>query len=186
MEILQKAIICATKESLSIDLVAESSVDFADSAGDSVDSARDSANDSARDSADSARDSVDSARDSAMDSARDSADSINDSAFASKITLGDKKFIIAPNHAFLAQFAKTFLQTANPNQNELKDIAKEIANLIVGKAKVLFEEKGQILKLGLPELLDEAQTPIPRHFYAYKCGEVRICIYEIKDCENGR
>ena len=172
MEILQKAIICATKESLSIDLVAESSVDSADSAGDST-----------GDSADSARDSADSTNDSAMDSARDS---INDSAFASKITLGDKKFIIAPNHAFLAQFAKTFLQTANPNQNELKDIAKEIANLIVGKAKVLFEEKGQILKLGLPELLDEAQTPIPRHFYAYKCGEVRICIYEIKDCENGR
>ena len=177
MEILQKAIICATKESLSIDLVAESNVD---SAGDSVDFARDSA-DSARDSADSAGDSA-----RAADSARDSADSINDSAFASKITLGDKEFIIAPNHAFLAQFAKTFLQTANPNQNELKDIAKEIANLIVGKAKVLFEEKGQILKLGLPELLDEAQTPIPRHFYAYKCGEVRICIYEIKDCENGR
>ena len=175
MEILQKAIICATKESLSIDLVAESSVDSVDSVDSVADSARDSVDSVADSTNDSVADSVDSARDSA-----------NDSAFASKITLGDKEFIIAPNHAFLAQFAKTFLQTANPNQNELKDIAKEIANLIVGKAKVLFEEKGQILKLGLPELLDEAQTPIPRHFYAYKCGEVRICIYEIKDCENGR
>lgn len=138
MEILQNALVCATKECLSIDLVQETN-----------------------------------------------AESRLDSAFASKITLGEKTFIIAPNKAFLAQFAKSFLDSANPSQSTLKDIAKEIANLIAGKAKVLFEEQGQILKLGLPELLEGAQIPSPSRAHAYKCGEIGICIYEIQGCENG-
>lgn len=113
------------------------------------------------------------------------AESALDSAFASKITLGEKTFIIAPNKAFLAQFATSFLDSSNPSQSTLKDIAKEIANLIAGKAKVLFEEQGQILKLGLPELINGAQIPAPSLACAYRCGEVGICIYEIQGCENG-
>lgn len=144
MEILQNALVCAIKESLSIDLVQS-----AESNSDSKNS--DSAN----------------------------------LAFASKITLGTKTFIIAPNEVLLAQFATSFLDSASPSQSTLKDIAKEIANLIVGKAKVLFEEQGQILKLGLPMILESAQIPSPSRAYAYESGEIKICIYEIQGCENG-
>lgn len=76
-----------------------------------------------------------------------------ETAYSSKITLENKHFIISMNKPLLARFAKDFLDSPNPSNDTMIDIAKELANLILGKAKVLFEESGHILKLGIPEFI---------------------------------
>ncbi|MGX3010456.1 hypothetical protein ACWIUD_02680 [Helicobacter sp. 23-1044] len=186
MEVLQKAILCAIKECLDIELRAES----ADSAVDSADSARD-------------LDSADSTKNGARDSAKIAESALKSSDFAdfaSKISLGEMEFIIAPNKALLEYFAESFLDSAvdsapdsaldsadsAPDKSTLSDIAKEIANLIVGKAKVLFEEQGQILKLGIPQFLENAEIPAGCDIFAYKYEKMKIVIYQIKGHKNGR
>ncbi|MGX2982354.1 hypothetical protein [Helicobacter sp. 23-1045] len=203
MEILQKAILCAIKECLDIELRAESA-DFARDL-DSADSAKNGARDSAKiaDSADFTKNHTKIAE-SALKSS-DFAD------FASKISLGEMEFIIAPNKALLEYFAESFLDFAldsadsavdsaldsapdsaldsadsAPDKSTLSDIAKEIANLIVGKAKVLFEEQGQILKLGIPQFLENAEIPAGCDIFAYKYEKMKIVIYQIKGRKNGR
>lgn len=101
------------------------------------------------------------------------------SAFSSKISLEDKTFIIAINEALLLQFAKDFLDSSNPSKDTLIDIAKEIANLILGKAKVLFEENGTILQLGIPEFIGWEYISNYKSVFSYTHNDMKICIYEM-------
>lgn len=103
------------------------------------------------------------------------------SAFSSRITLEDKIFIISINKPLLTRFAKDFLESPNPSNDTMIDIAKELANLILGKAKVLFEEKGEILKLGIPEFIGWEYIDDYANALSYKSGDMKICIYEMKN-----
>lgn len=102
------------------------------------------------------------------------------SAFSSKITLENKHFIISMNKPLLARFAKDFLDSPNPSNDTMIDIAKELANLILGKAKVLFEESGHILKLGIPEFIGWEYISNYENAFSYKFEDMKICIYEMK------
>lgn len=102
------------------------------------------------------------------------------SAFSSRIALSNKTFIISMNKPLLTRFAKDFLDSPNPSNDEMIDIAKELANLILGKAKVLFSEKGEILKLGIPEFIGWEYIGDYANAFSYKSGAMKICIYEMK------
>lgn len=102
------------------------------------------------------------------------------SAFSSKITLENKHFIISMNKPLLVRFATDFLDSPNPSNDTLIDIAKELANLILGKAKVLFEDSGKILKLGIPEFIGWEYISNYENAFSYKFDDMKICIYEMK------
>lgn len=103
-----------------------------------------------------------------------------ETAFSSKIALENKNYIISMNKPLLTRFAKDFLDSPNPSNDTMVDIAKELANLILGKAKVLFEEDGHILKLGIPEFLGWEYISNYKNAFSYKFDDMKICIYEMK------
>ncbi|RDU64103.1 hypothetical protein [Helicobacter sp. MIT 14-3879] len=100
-------------------------------------------------------------------------------AFSSKITLDNKNFIIVINKPLLEKFALDFLDIVNPNDDILIDIAKEIANLIIGKAKVLYENSGSIFKLGIPEFIGYKVIKNYNNVLSYKYKNMRCSIYEV-------
>ncbi|MDE6886387.1 MAG: chemotaxis protein CheX [Helicobacteraceae bacterium] len=108
--------------------------------------------------------------------------SIFQSPFASKITLDKKAFIIVVNDELLKKFALDFLGTQEVDNDTLMDISKEIANLIVGKAKVLYEQEGRILKLGIPQFIGDEKITNYIDVISYNFENLRCIIYEV---ENG-
>lgn len=103
-----------------------------------------------------------------------------ETGFSSKIALENKNFIISMNKPLLMRFAKDFLDSPNPGNDTMIDIAKELANLILGKAKVLFEDSGKILKLGIPEFIGWEYISNYENAFSYKFDDMKICIYEMK------
>lgn len=100
-------------------------------------------------------------------------------SFTSKIRLDSKIFYIVVNKALLLRFAMDFLGEKNPNDATLIDISKEMANLAIGKAKVLYEESGSILKLGIPEFVGNKIIEKYNRRIGYKSGKMRCSIYEV-------
>lgn len=99
--------------------------------------------------------------------------------FASKITLDLEAFVIVMNRELLLRFASDFLNENNPDEIVLIDIAKEVTNLIIGKAKVLYEEKGRILKLGIPESFDNDRVESYKKALHFRHGNMRCSIYKL-------
>lgn len=98
-------------------------------------------------------------------------------AYAVKITLGERAYNILLNRAMLLKFAADFLGEHNPQERLLIDIACEMTNLILGKAKVLYEENGEIFKLGMPEFL--GIRLLKQNGFGYKFKNCKIGIYEL-------
>ncbi|RDU57305.1 chemotaxis protein CheX [Helicobacter sp. MIT 99-5507] len=100
-------------------------------------------------------------------------------AFVSKIRLDSRTFYIATNKALLLKFALDFLNEENPSNDTLIDISKEMANIAIGKAKVLYEESGIVLKLGIPEFIGNKIINNYNKCIGYKSQNMRCSIYEI-------
>ncbi len=100
-------------------------------------------------------------------------------SFISKIMLDSKTFFIVCNKPLLMQFAKDFLLENDPSDEILIDIAKEISNMIIGKVKVLYEESGNILKLGIPEFIGNKMVLNYSKCIGYRSGNMRCSVYEI-------
>ncbi len=63
----------------------------------------------------------------------------------------------------LNEVAKVLLFEDNLNEDDLDDLLKEISNLIIGKAKVLLEEKNHsnTYEIDTPEFLGKISEPFP-------------------------
>ncbi len=57
------------------------------------------------------------------------------------------------NRKSLNKMALLFLFEENPDEAALVDLIREITNLIVGKAKVIAQEKGVAFDIGTPEFI---------------------------------
>ena len=100
-------------------------------------------------------------------------------SFSSQIILGSYSFIVVINKALLNKFAFDFLDDKNPNFDTIRDISKEITNLIIGKAKVLFEEKGDIFKLGTPSFIGNQVIKNYNESVHCKFSKFRCSIYKV-------
>ena len=68
------------------------------------------------------------------------------------------------NKKSLTRMAFLFLFEENPDEKALEDLIKEIANLIVGKAKVIAQEKSLAFDIGTPEFLAQDAVLQPNDF----------------------
>ncbi|PAF45135.1 chemotaxis protein CheX [Helicobacter sp. 11S02596-1] len=60
---------------------------------------------------------------------------------------------LAFNKAFLKIMCKHFLSEEDPSEDALIDMAKELTNLTVGRAKVIVQEKGSHFDISTPKYL---------------------------------
>ncbi|PAF48893.1 chemotaxis protein CheX [Helicobacter sp. 12S02232-10] len=60
---------------------------------------------------------------------------------------------LAFNKAFLKIMCKHFLSEEQPSEEMLIDMAKELANLTTGRAKVIVQEKGGSFSISTPKYL---------------------------------
>lgn len=100
-------------------------------------------------------------------------------SFSSQINLGEYSFIVVINKALLYKFALDFLNDKTPNLDTIKDISQEMANLIIGKAKVLFEENGNTFKLGTPLFIGNQAIKDYNKSIHYKLSKFRCSIYKV-------
>lgn len=100
-------------------------------------------------------------------------------ALASRIQLDSEIFVIAVNNELLLRFASDFLEESNPNEIVLADISREITNLIIGRAKVLYEGNGKIFKLGIPEFLGDIAIENYKDAMHFRYEDLRCSLYEL-------
>ncbi|WP_104697626.1 MULTISPECIES: chemotaxis protein CheX [unclassified Helicobacter] len=71
--------------------------------------------------------------------------------YISSIKLGENTLVyVMANKEFLTLLSDILLFDNNPNEDTLNDLIGELANLIVGRAKVLFEEEGKNFTISPP------------------------------------
>ena len=70
--------------------------------------------------------------------------------YLASIKLNDTTIYILASTPLLTLLAQNLLFEDNPDTATLQDMTKELANLIVGKAKVLSQEKGQAASISTP------------------------------------
>ena len=70
--------------------------------------------------------------------------------YLASIKLNDATIYILASTPLLTLLAQNLLFEDNPDVATLQDMTKELANLIVGKAKVLSQEKGQAASISTP------------------------------------
>ena len=70
--------------------------------------------------------------------------------YLASIKLNDATIYILASTPLLTLLAQNLLFEDNPDAATLQDMAKELANLIVGKAKVLSQESGQTASISTP------------------------------------
>lgn len=100
-------------------------------------------------------------------------------SFSSTITLGDYSLIVTINKALLKKFAQDFLDDKNPDPDTIKDMSQEITNLIIGKAKVLFEENGDIMRLGTPLFIGSRVISEYSDALHFRVSKFRCSIYKV-------
>jgi len=67
------------------------------------------------------------------------------------ISNGDKyRVFVAPNNAFIQSVATLFLEEQQSDKETLKDMTLEMANLIIGSARVIAEESENPYDIGTP------------------------------------
>lgn len=57
---------------------------------------------------------------------------------------------IVTNKEFLTMLSDKLLADDNPDEETLEDLSKELANLVIGRAKVLLQEKGSNFTISTP------------------------------------
>ena len=70
--------------------------------------------------------------------------------YLASIKLNDATIYILASTPLLTLLAQNLLFEDNPDAATLQDMTKELANLIVGKAKVLSQESGQTASISTP------------------------------------
>lgn len=97
-----------------------------------------------------------------------------DGCLISKITLDSHVFYVVSNNDLLLEFSTCLLCEPDPDFNILVDMANEIANLVIGRTKVLCEEKGMLMHLGIPEFIENSDfkysDSIGFSFASMRCG----------------
>lgn len=81
------------------------------------------------------------------------------------------------NKEFLQIMCKYFLDENNPDESTLEDMAKELANLTVGRAKVMVEEAGKHFNISTPEYLGHRLISNYDHGLHFRLEEGRCSIY---------
>ena len=91
------------------------------------------------------------------------------------LTCNDKElhFYLLFKANTLNEFGKILLFEDNLNEDDLNDLCKEVANIIIGSAKTILEQKypDKNFLLGTPEFLGNISTPLPfelEEFLLYK------------------
>lgn len=80
--------------------------------------------------------------------------------YCSKISTSEANFYFYSNLEFLHFLSNAILFESNPSKEELYDICNEVANLVIGKAKVLYSNQNIQTTLSTPSFLGE-QSNVP-------------------------
>lgn len=81
------------------------------------------------------------------------------------------------NKAFLSNMCLYFLSEENPDESTLEDMAKELANLTVGRAKVVTQELGKHFDISTPEYLGHRLIKDYDKGLHFRLGKGRCSIY---------
>ncbi|TLD97506.1 chemotaxis protein CheX [Helicobacter jaachi] len=81
------------------------------------------------------------------------------------------------NKAFLRIFCADFLGDKNPSEQSLEDMARELANLVVGRAKVMTQELGKNFNISTPEYLGYRLIKNYDHGLHFRLSRGRCSIY---------
>ncbi len=81
------------------------------------------------------------------------------------------------NKAFLRIFCTEFLGDEKPDENALEDMARELANLVVGRAKVMTQEIGKNFTISTPDYLGHRLIKNCDHGLHFRLGAGRCSIY---------
>lgn len=79
--------------------------------------------------------------------------------------------------AFLRIFCVEFLGEENPDEQALEDMAKELANLTVGRAKVMTQELGKSFNISTPDFLGHRLIKNYDHGLHFRLDNGRCSIY---------
>lgn len=82
--------------------------------------------------------------------------------YCSKISTSEANFFFYSDLEFLHFLSNAILLESNPQAEDLYDLCNEVANLVIGKAKVLYSQKNIQTTLSTPSFLGEMSNP-PAH-----------------------
>lgn len=82
--------------------------------------------------------------------------------YCSKISTSGANFYFYSDIEFLHFLSHTILFESNPQKEELYDLCNELANLVIGKAKVLYSQQNIQTTLSIPNFLGEMSN-VPSH-----------------------
>ncbi len=95
-----------------------------------------------------------------------------------------KRVFLIFNTSFLRTMCELFLSNKNPSKPMLEDMAKELANLTVGHAKVIAQEKNKNFNISTPSFLGFkaiANYDHGIHFRLRKNGHCSIFMRETQE-----
>lgn len=87
------------------------------------------------------------------------------------------------NEEFLRVMCREFLGEDNPSSGDLVDMAKELANLTVGHAKVLAQKKNENFKISTPKFLGVTSIENYNHGLHFRLEDGRCSIFMRKATE---
>jgi CheY-specific phosphatase CheX len=77
----------------------------------------------------------------------------------------------------LVDMIEAYMFEENPDDELLKDFSAEMANLIVGKAKVFAQQDSKVVDIAIPKILENLPQNIELKLdYSYKNSCFSICI----------
>lgn len=82
--------------------------------------------------------------------------------YCSKISTNEANFFFYSNLEFLHFLSNAILFESAPQKEELYDLCNELANLVIGKAKVLYAKQNIQTTLSTPSFLGEMNS-VPNH-----------------------
>lgn len=101
--------------------------------------------------------------------------------YCSKISTSEANFFFYSDLEFLHFLSHAILFESNPQKEDLYDLCNELANLVIGKAKVLYSQQNIQTTLGTPSFLGET-TNAPSHLEGihFAIEEGKCSIYKEK------
>lgn len=78
--------------------------------------------------------------------------------YCSKISTSEANFFFYTDLEFLHFLSNAILFESNPQKEDLYDLCNELANLVIGKAKVLYSQKNIQTTLSTPSFLGEKSS----------------------------
>ncbi|ANV97757.1 hypothetical protein BBW65_02595 [Helicobacter enhydrae] len=97
--------------------------------------------------------------------------------FVSSIKLQNQEIFFCCELTFLKLLASEMLFEDQPSQEILLDLSKELANLVVGHAKVLYSKQNKHLNLGTPQFWGEDYTIQQNNGLHFELNGTKCSIY---------